>query len=154
MVICNVVAPQMLWVKKFRQNLWIVFIVANFANVGMWFERFVIIVTSLHRDFLPGSWGMFHPTWIDMSMFAGTFGLFGTGFLLFLRFLPIIAMSEVKSIMPQAHIHNPHHGESQHDEGDTTFADGHPSGTRHHTDVAHGASNDEGGDKPWRGGNW
>ena len=144
MVVCNVIAPQFLWVKKFRQNLWIVFIVAMFANVGMWFERFVIIVTSLHRDFLPGSWGMYHPTWIDIAMFAGSFGLFGTGFLLFLRFLPIIAMSEVKSIMPQAHIHH-------HEEPSADFDHAGADSSSHHTA---GKPADEPGAKPWRGGNW
>ena len=157
MVICNVVAPQFLWVKKFRQNLWIVFIIANFANVGMWFERFVIIVTSLHRDFLPGSWGFYHPTWIDMCMFAGTFGLFGTGFLLFLRFLPIIAISEVKSIMPQAHIHDPHHGGDHSAHGDTSspMHDLEVNEQKADRGTLHGRSNDGGGgEKPWRGGNW
>jgi molybdopterin-containing oxidoreductase family membrane subunit len=143
MAVCNVIAPQFLWVKKFRQNLWIVFIVAMFANVGMWFERFVIIVTSLHRDFLPGSWGMYSPTWIDLCMFAGSFGLFMTGFLLFLRFLPVIAMAEVKSIMPQAHIHEHGHG---HDHADPH----HASGATSHEPSGDGAK--EG--KPWRGGNW
>jgi molybdopterin-containing oxidoreductase family membrane subunit len=144
MVVCNVIAPQFLWFKKFRQNLWIVFIVANFANVGMWFERFVIIVTSLHRDFLPGSWGMYYPTWIDICMFAGSFGLFFTGFLLFLRFLPIIAMAEVKSIMPQAHIHEHGHG---HDAVDPH----HASGAVSHQPTGDAAKDEN---KPWRGGNW
>ena len=83
----------------------------------MWFERFVITVTSLSRDFLPSSWGYFSPTWVDMCMFLGSFGLFFTLFLLFLRFLPTVAMAEVKSIMPQAHgeTSNSIHGEGDHD---------------------------------------
>ncbi|MDB5173299.1 MAG: Polysulfide reductase, NrfD, partial [Phycisphaerales bacterium] len=105
MVFCNVVAPQFLWVKKFRTNLLIVFIVATFANIGMWFERFEIIITSLTRDFLPSSWYAFKPTPIDLMMLAGSFGLFFTLFLLFCRFLPVVAMAEVKSVMPQAHAH-------------------------------------------------
>ncbi len=109
MMICNVVAPQVFWSKKMRTNLWVVFIVANFVNVGMWFERFVIIATSLHRDFLPGSWGHFSPTWVDIWTFTGTFGLFLGLFLLFIRFLPMIAIAEVKAIMPQADPHAHHH---------------------------------------------
>ena len=85
-----------------------------FPNTGMWFERFVIIVTSIHRDFLPSSWGYFSPTWVDITLFIGTIGLFVFLFLLFVRFLPIINMFEVKGITPQAdpHAHNPgsHHG--------------------------------------------
>jgi Ni/Fe-hydrogenase subunit HybB-like protein len=105
MTFCNVVAPQVLWIKAMRTNLVVVFIVAMFVNVGMWFERFVIIVTSLHRDFLPSSWGMYMPTWVDLGMFAGSFGLFFTMFLLFCRYLPMVAMAEVKTVMPEAHPH-------------------------------------------------
>lgn len=99
MVTCNVVIPQILWSKKIRQNLVIVFIVSIFVNIGMWFERFVIITTSLHRDFLPSSWAMFSPTWVEVATFVGSFGLFFTLFFLFIRFLPAIAISEVKSVM-------------------------------------------------------
>ncbi|MEX0777751.1 MAG: NrfD/PsrC family molybdoenzyme membrane anchor subunit [Phycisphaeraceae bacterium] len=102
MVTCNVVAPQLLWFKACRTNVWVIFTVAMFVNVGMWFERFVIIVTSLHRDFVPGSWGDFVPTWVDLGMLAGSFGLFFTLFLLFVRYLPVVAMAEVKTVMPQA----------------------------------------------------
>lgn len=80
------------------------FAAALLINVGMWFERFVIIVSSLSRDFLPGAWGYYKPTWVDVGIFVGSFGLFFTLFLLFIRFLPIIAMSEVKGILPQAHV--------------------------------------------------
>ena len=144
MVFCNIVSPQILWFKWARQNLWIVFIVANFVNAGMWLERFVIIVTSLHRDFLPGSWGMYVPTWIDICMFAGSFGLFLTGFLVFLRFLPIIAMSEVKTVMPQSHIHS--HGQDEDGMAHPVGASAHPPGD------GHGNPTDP--NKPWRGGNW
>lgn len=99
MVTCNVVIPQVLWSKKIRQNLVVVFIVSIFVNIGMWFERFVIITTSLHRDFLPSSWAMFSPTWVEVATFVGSFGLFFTMFFLFIRFLPAIAISEVKSVM-------------------------------------------------------
>jgi len=97
MVFCNVVVPHLFWFKKCRTTPWIMMIVAILVNVGMWFERFVIIVTSLSRDFLPSSWGAFVPTPIDIVMFLGSFGLFFTLFLLFCRFLPMVAMAEVKA---------------------------------------------------------
>lgn len=103
MVCCNVMFPQLLWFKRCRTSLVVTFLVAMGANVGMWFERFVIVITSLHRDFLPSSWGIFIPTWVDLGMLAGSFGLFFTLFLLFCRFLPMVAMAEVKAVMPQAH---------------------------------------------------
>jgi molybdopterin-containing oxidoreductase family membrane subunit len=89
------------------------FFVAMCVNVGMWFERFVIVVTSLSQDFLGSSWGYFKPTWVDIGMLVGSFGLFLTLFLLFIRFLPVIAMAEVKAVMPQA---DPH-GHGEHAEG-------------------------------------
>lgn len=107
MILCNVLAPQLFWFRFFRTHMIWVFVVVMFANVGMWFERFVIVATSLTRDFLPSSWGMFHPTWVDIAMFAGTFGLFGTLFLLFIRFLPMVCMFEVKAVLPPA---NPNPG--------------------------------------------
>jgi molybdopterin-containing oxidoreductase family membrane subunit len=85
------------------------FVVSILVNIGMWFERFVIIVTSLHRDFLPSSWGMFTPTIIDITTYTGTIGVFFTLFLLFMRWLPMVAMAEVKGVMPQADPH--YHGE-------------------------------------------
>jgi molybdopterin-containing oxidoreductase family membrane subunit len=105
MVTCNVITPQLFWSKKIRTEPWVMFIIVIFVNVGMWFERFVIIVTSLSRDFLPSSWGYYTPTWVDWGMLIGSFGLFFTLFLLFVRFLPIVAMAELKSVMPQAHTH-------------------------------------------------
>ena len=99
MVSCNVISPQFFWVKKFRRSIPFMFILSITTNIGMWFERFVIIVTSLHRDFLPGSWGYFKPTWVDIATFIGTIGLFLTLFLLFARFLPMIAISEVKGVL-------------------------------------------------------
>lgn len=145
MVICNVVSPQIFWFKWARRNLWVVMTVAMFVNVGMWLERFVIIVTSLHRDFLPGSWGMYHPTWVDICMFAGSFGLFMTGFMLFIRFLPILAIAEVKSVMPQAHGHLPH--DNEHHERLENIA------TLNRSDYTPDEPKGE-KDKPWRGGNW
>ncbi|MGA1235744.1 MAG: NrfD/PsrC family molybdoenzyme membrane anchor subunit [Limisphaerales bacterium] len=107
MMICNVIVPQVFWSKKARNHIWLVWIVSILVNIGMWFERFVIIVISLHRDFLPSNWGYFIPSWVDICTFLGTFGLFFTLFLLFLRFLPMIAISEVKGITPQADPHHP-----------------------------------------------
>ncbi|MEZ5979584.1 MAG: NrfD/PsrC family molybdoenzyme membrane anchor subunit [Planctomycetota bacterium] len=101
MVSCNVISPQIFWFKKARTSIPIMMVVAIFVNVGMWFERFVITVTSLSRDFLPSSWDYFRPTWVDMGMLVGSFGLFFTLFLLFLRFLPMIAIAEVKTVMPR-----------------------------------------------------
>lgn len=103
MVFCNVVAPQSLWFSWVRKRVWAIFVVAVLVNIGMWFERFVIVVTSLHRDFLPSSWALFAPTWVDLGMLAGSFGLFFTLFLLFCRFLPMVAIAEVKTVMPEAH---------------------------------------------------
>ncbi len=96
MFTCNVFAPQLFWFKRFRTSVPLMFAISIVVNVGMWFERFVIIVTSLHRDFLPSSWGYFRPTIVDMLTLAGSFGLFLTLFLLFVRFLPMISMAEVK----------------------------------------------------------
>ncbi len=109
MTFCNVVVPQLLWSKKLRGNLAVVMAVAMCVNIGMWFERFVIIVISLLRDFLPSAWHMYAPTWVDIGMFAGSFGLFFTCFLLFCRFLPMVAMAEVKTVMPQSHAHGDQH---------------------------------------------
>jgi molybdopterin-containing oxidoreductase family membrane subunit len=106
MISCNVISPQLFWFRFIRRSVPLMFIISIFVNIGMWFERFVIIATSLHRDFTPAAWGYFRPTWIDVSMYLGTFGLFFTLFLLFLRFVPMIAISEIKGVVPAA---NPHH---------------------------------------------
>lgn len=99
MVTCNVVSPHLLWFKKVRSNLVFVFIISIIVNIGMWFERFVIIVTSLHRDYLPSSWANYSPTSIEIMTFIGSFGLFFTLFLLFVRFLPAINVAEVKTVL-------------------------------------------------------
>ncbi|MCL4219346.1 MAG: polysulfide reductase NrfD [Candidatus Hydrogenedentes bacterium] len=99
MVTCNVLSPQLLWFRKIRSNLIAVFVLTIVVNIGMWFERFVIIVTSLHRDYLPSSWAMYTPTIIEILTLLGTFGLFFSLFLLFCRFLPVIAIAEVKGIL-------------------------------------------------------
>ncbi|MCX8157894.1 MAG: polysulfide reductase NrfD [Verrucomicrobiae bacterium] len=107
MITCNVISPQLFWFKHIRQNMWAVFIISIVVNIGMWFERFVIIATTLAREFMPSNWGYFIPTKVDILTFVGTFGLFLTLFLLFMRFLPMIAISEVKGITPQADPHHP-----------------------------------------------
>jgi Ni/Fe-hydrogenase subunit HybB-like protein len=99
MVTCNVISPQFFWFKKLRRSIPVMFILSITTNIGMWFERFTIIVSSLSRDFLPSSWGYFRPTWVDALTLMGTFGLFFTLFLLFARFLPLIACSEVKGVL-------------------------------------------------------
>jgi molybdopterin-containing oxidoreductase family membrane subunit len=109
MIACNVLSPQLFWFKKIRTSpLWTLMI-GLFINVGMWFERFVIIATSLARDFLPSSWHYYVPTKFDYLTLAGSFGLFFTLFLLFCRYLPMVAMSEVKAFHPSAHAHGDKH---------------------------------------------
>ncbi|NBX01497.1 hydrogenase [bacterium] len=105
MVSCNVITPQLFWFKKVRENHSLVWIICLFVNVGMWFERFVITVTSLANDYLPSSWGYYSPTIVDIFTFFGTFGFFSVLFLLFVRFLPLLPMAEVKMVSPHA---NPH----------------------------------------------
>lgn len=108
MFTCNVITPQIFWSKKARTSIPIMFVASIFVNIGMWFERFVITVSSLSRDFLPSSWDYYMPTAWDIMTFIGSFGLFFSLFLLFLRFLPMIAMSEVKGVMPEADPHYYH----------------------------------------------
>jgi Ni/Fe-hydrogenase subunit HybB-like protein len=110
MVSCNVISPQIFWFRKARKNLAVIFVVSIFVNIGMWFERFVITVTSLANDFLPSSWDYFTPTFFDVSTFLGSFGLFFTLFCLFVRYLPMVAMAEVKMVLPEA---DPHHHPSE-----------------------------------------
>ncbi len=99
MVACNVIIPQLLWIKKLRTNLAGVFVISILINVGMWFERFVIVVSSLERDFLPSSWADFAPTRFDIATLVGSFGLFFTLFLLFCRFVPVISIADVKTVL-------------------------------------------------------
>ncbi|MBX3468793.1 MAG: polysulfide reductase NrfD [Planctomycetes bacterium] len=107
MIFCNVVAPQLFWFKSLRTSIPVMIVVAIFVNIGMWFERFVIIVTSLSADFLPAAWDYYSPTWVDMLTFLGSMGLFMTLFLLFCRYLPVVAIAEVKAVLPHHH-HHPH----------------------------------------------
>lgn len=98
MVCCNVIIPQLFWVKKFRRSIPVMIVVVILVNVGMWFERFVIIVTSLHRDFLPASWDYYIPTLYDIGILIGSFGLFFTLVILFTKTLPVVSISEVKAV--------------------------------------------------------
>ena len=107
MVTCNVVFPQLFWFRKFRRSIPMMFAIGVLVNVGMWFERFVIVVTSLSRDFLPSNWGHFVPTLYDLGILLGSFGLFFTLILIFVRVLPVVSISEVKAVVEGAH---PHHG--------------------------------------------
>jgi molybdopterin-containing oxidoreductase family membrane subunit len=108
-----VITPQLFWAKKIRRSMTWTFVLSIFVNIGMWFERFVITVT-LHRDYTPSAWGYYVPTIFDILTFIGSFGLFFTLFILFLKFLPAIAIAEVKGVMPQA---DPHwEGYHKHDE--------------------------------------
>ncbi len=99
MMTCNVISPQLFWVKKIRQSIFWTFLMSIVINIGMWFERFVIIVTSLHRDYLPSSWTMYSPTWVDVGFYLGTFGLFFTCYLLFAKYFPVIAVAEIKHVL-------------------------------------------------------
>jgi Ni/Fe-hydrogenase subunit HybB-like protein len=98
MVVFNAIIPQVFWFKKARQNLVILFVVSIIINIGMWFERYIIMISSLAQDFLPSSWTAYHPTLVDIGIYVGTFGLFTCGMLLFVRYIPLIAVNEVKPI--------------------------------------------------------
>jgi molybdopterin-containing oxidoreductase family membrane subunit len=102
LIFCNVIAPQVLWWPPIRSNTVALFVIALIVNVGMWLERFVIVITSLHRDFLPSSWGMYAPTIWDWATFFGTIGLFFALLFLFIRFLPMISIFEMRSLLPEA----------------------------------------------------
>jgi hypothetical protein len=141
MVSCNVITPQFIWSRKIRRSPIALFILSIFVNIGMWFERFVIVVTSLANDFLPSSWDYFTPTFWDFTTLIGSFGLFFTLFCLFVRYLPTVAMAEAKSVMAIASPHYHHgggHG-SHHDEG----AKGRGATTRGKSGVMDSAHDDD-----------
>jgi molybdopterin-containing oxidoreductase family membrane subunit len=103
MMSCNVLAPQIFWIRKMRRNLWVTFFMSIIVNIGMWFERFVIIVTSLYRDYVPSSWSVYYsPTIWEVGFYMGTFGLFFTCYFLFSKFMPVIAMAEIKHILKRS----------------------------------------------------
>lgn len=103
---CNIFTPQLLWFKRIRTNTLALWCIAIVINIGMWLERFVIIVTSLHRDFLPSSWRMYSPTHWEWTLFIGTLGLFVFLLFLFIRFLPIISIFEMRTLLPEAEVHH------------------------------------------------
>ena len=109
LIAINAVMIQLFWFRRVRENIPLLFVLSLLVNVGMWLERFIIIVTSLHRDFLPSSWDMYYPTRWDFAMFTGTIGLFFSLFFLFVRFLPAIAIFEMRTIVPEAKV-KAHHG--------------------------------------------
>jgi molybdopterin-containing oxidoreductase family membrane subunit len=104
LILCNIITPQFLWIKKVRQNLLVLWFISVVVSIGMWLERFVIVVTSLHRDFLPSSWGMYQGSPWDWTMFIGTIGFFFTLLFLFIRFLPMISIFEMRTILPEAEV--------------------------------------------------
>jgi len=108
LILCNILAPIALWFKRVRVSPLVLFIVAMFVNVGMWLERYVIIVVSLHRDYLPSSWGMYNATRWDWMAFVGTIGLFLTLLFLFIRFLPMISIFEMRTLLPEAEVKEEH----------------------------------------------
>ena len=99
MMTCNVISPQIFWVKKFRRSIFVTFFMSIFVNIGMWFERFVIIATTLARDYLPSSWSYYKPTWVEIGIYVGTIGLFFTLYLIFTRVAPVVAIAEIKHIL-------------------------------------------------------
>jgi molybdopterin-containing oxidoreductase family membrane subunit len=117
LITCNIALPQLMWIRKFRSNVGLMFLMSLIVNTGMWFERFVIVVTSLTRDYLPSSWGTYRATRWDYATFLGTLGLFTFLFLLFVRFLPMIPMSELRMMLPQAKVKEVH-GEPLPEAGD------------------------------------
>lgn len=108
MVICNAVIPQVMWSKKVRSNITMLFIISLIINLGMWYERFNIVVTSLSKDYLPSSWTTYSPTWVEIGIYIGTIGIFTIGVLFFFRFVPMIAISEVKSVLKPTEITEKH----------------------------------------------
>jgi Ni/Fe-hydrogenase subunit HybB-like protein len=104
LIACNILIPQLLWSRRVRHNVLLLFIIALVVNIGMWLERFIIVITSLHRDFLPSSWGMYAPTVYDWATYIGTIGLFLAMFFLFIRFLPMISIFEMRALLPEAEV--------------------------------------------------
>jgi molybdopterin-containing oxidoreductase family membrane subunit len=101
LILCNILIPQSLWSRKVRASVPALFVIAIIVNIGMWLERFVIVVISLHRDFLPSSWGMYYPTRWDWMTLAGSMGLFLTLLYLFIRYLPVISIFEMRTLVEE-----------------------------------------------------
>jgi molybdopterin-containing oxidoreductase family membrane subunit len=102
MMFCNVISPQFFWKKSWRRNITLTFFLSIVVNIGMWFERFVIIATTLARDYLPSSWSLYSPSWVEIGIYIGTFGLFFTCYLIFVRVAPVVAVAEIKAILKSA----------------------------------------------------
>jgi molybdopterin-containing oxidoreductase family membrane subunit len=100
LIFCNIIVPQLLWSERVKANVPLLFCISLVVNVGMWLERFVIVITSLHRDFLPSAWGMYYPTWVDWAIYIGSIGLFLTLLFVFIRVLPMISIFEMRSVLP------------------------------------------------------
>ncbi|MBP1773995.1 MAG: hypothetical protein H6Q86_1, partial [candidate division NC10 bacterium] len=100
LIFCNILVPQVLWSERVKANVPLLFCIALVVNVGMWLERFVIVITSLHRDFLPSAWGMYYPTWVDWAIYIGSIGLFLTLLFVFIRVLPMISIFEMRTVLP------------------------------------------------------
>ena len=105
LILCNILVPQILWSRRVRLSTFWLFVVSMFINVGMWLERFIIVVGSLHRDYMPSSWDMYYPTIWDVALFVGTIGFFVLAFFLFVRGLPLIAIHEIRSLLPMGRKH-------------------------------------------------
>jgi len=124
MMFCNVLSPQFFWSRKLRRSIAFTFFMSIFINIGMWFERFVIIATTLARDYLPSNWSYYSPSWVEIGIFLGTLGIFFTLYLIFVRVAPVVAIAEIKSILksggdqyvgPNAKDHHAHgHAEAEH----------------------------------------
>ena len=99
LIFCNGLVPQLLWFKRVRTNLWVLFVITIIVNIGMWLERFVIVVTSLHRDYLPSSWDQYAGTWADWGLYIGTIGFFLFCMCLFVRWVPIMPIFELREIL-------------------------------------------------------
>jgi molybdopterin-containing oxidoreductase family membrane subunit len=109
LILCNILVPQALWFRRIRKSPFLLFVVAMFINVGMWLERYVIVVTSLHRDFDPSSWGNYSGTFWDYATYVGTIGLFLSLLFLFIRFLPMISIFEMRTLLPAAEVREEAH---------------------------------------------
>ena len=134
MMACNVISPQVFWWRSLRRNITVTFIMSLVINLGMWFERFVIIATTLARDYLPSSWSYYTPTWVEIGIYLGTFGLFFTLYFIFCKVAPVVAVAEVKSILKtggdqytydNAHYHNYEEIQDDIHEFETPGAGGH-----------------------------
>ncbi len=123
MMFCNVVSPQLFWKKSWRRNITLTFFLSIVINIGMWFERFVIIATTLARDYLPSSWSYYSPTWVEIGLFVGSLGLFFTCYLIFARVAPVVAVAEIKSILKSAG--NQYKGVTHHEEADHSHEEAH-----------------------------